>query len=173
MAGYLIDDARCAADTVFVGNVKLAPYTESKDFAPCPHATAELIIDVLASPDYLHARFRDIALVLQIASPSDARFVEHSARNNFRWGTLVDGAWLESAPGPPTCKLRLRTPCGSLLSGPGNGLSHRMGLHGVCSCTTLDIRAVVTAKHDGQPVSSCPLVIRDLAVGTRISGYMK
>lgn len=172
MAGYLIDDARCMADTVFVGNVKLQPYSESKSLGPCPHATAELIIDVLASPDFLHARFRDIALVLQIASPSDARFVEHSARNNFRWGTLVDGVWLESAPGPPACKLRLRTPSGLLLSGPGNGLSHREGLHGVCSCTTLNIRAVVTAKRQGQQVSSCPLVISDLKVGERITGYM-
>lgn len=173
MAGYLIDDARCAADTVFVGNVRLAAYTESKDFGPCPHATAELIIDVLASPDYMHAPFREIALVLQIASPSDVRFVEHSARNNFRWGTLADGVWLEPAPGPPTCQLRLRTPSSSLLSGPGNGLSHRVGLHGVCSCTTLNIRAAVTAKHEGEPVSSCPLVIRDLGVGTRINGYLK
>src|SRR5215217_8822290 len=123
MAGYLIDDALCAADTVFVGNVALAPYTESDDFDRCPHATAELIIDVLASPDYLRSPFRNIALVLQIASPSNVRFVDHSARNNFRWGTLVDGVWLESTPGPATRKLRLRTPSGSLLSGPGNGLS--------------------------------------------------
>ncbi len=173
MAGYLIDDTRCEAGTVFIGNVKLKPYAESVSFGGCPRATAELIIDILASPDFLHARFQDIALVLEIASPSDARFVEHSARNNFRWATLVDGAWLESAPGVSTSKLRLRTPTGSLLSGPGNGLSHRVGVHAVCSCTTLNIRAVATAKHDGELVSSCPLVIRDLSVGTRINGYMR
>lgn len=172
MAGYLIDDAGCEAPTVFVGNVKLAAYSESNEFAGCPRATAELVIDMLAAPEYLGEPFSDIALVLQIAAPFDVRFVEHGARSNFRWGTLMDGTWLESAPGPPTCKLRLRTPSGPLLSGPLNGRTVRVGLTGTCSCQPVAIRAVATATHDGQLMSSCPLVIRDLFVGERIKGYL-
>ena len=172
MAGYLKQDPFCDAEIVFVGNVKLQPFTESNKF-PLPHATAELRIDVLASPAFLKVEFKEIALVLDIKSPGDVQFVNHSVRNNFRWGIPKGASWMEPATAEPTSRLRVRMPAGFLLSGPNNGLSHRIGVHGLPPGGALNINASATANRVTATTASCALMIQDLHVGDRIGGYMK
>jgi hypothetical protein len=146
MAGYVKDDPACGAD-IFVGNVKLQPFTEQAGFPQTPAATAELLIDVMASPTLMHVEFTDIALILEINAPAGTQFVEHSARGKFLWGVPSGLSWAEALPGRPTTRLRLRHRSGSLLSGPGNGLSHRVGVYGLPAGAAMNIHAEVTAKQ--------------------------
>jgi len=150
MAGYIKDDPACDAE-IFVGNVKLQPFTEQAGFNQTPPATAELIIDVMASPTLVRVEFTDIALILEITAPAGAQFVEHSARSKFLWGLPSGQSWVEAMPGPSTTRLRLRHRSGSLLSGPGNGLSHRVGVAGLAAGAAVSIHAVATAKKTVQP----------------------
>ena len=70
MAGYVKDNPECNSEIVFLGNVKLRPYTKIEtDPKFSPPATDELVIDVLASPAFFKVDFEDIELFLEITSP--------------------------------------------------------------------------------------------------------
>jgi hypothetical protein len=172
MAGYVKDNPDCNSEIVFVGNVKLWPYTEAEPkFSP--PATNELFIDILASPAFFQVDFENIELILDITSPSGVQFVETSTRRNFYWGIPDGASWVENSPSPPTTKLRARFPKDRLLSGVINGLSVKVGVNGLGSGSALNIRAQATASRVTAATSSCPLQIQDLSGGDRIDGYMK
>jgi hypothetical protein len=120
---------------------------------------------------YLGIEFTDVTLTLEIMSPVGTKFVEHSSRNNYRWGTPQGSGWLESQPGPPTTRLRIRIETASI-NRPGDGYTHRVGLRGVSSTSALNVRAVATARRDGLLTSSCPLQIQNLRIGEHIAGLM-
>lgn len=174
MAGYVKDNPECNSEIVFLGNVKLRPYTKIEtDPKFSPPATDELVIDVLASPAFFKVDFEDIELFLEITSPPGVQFVETSTRRNFRWGIPDGASWVEKPFGRPTTKLRARDPKNALLSGVGNGLSYEIGVQGLQSGSVLNIHAHATANKVTAATSSCPLQVENLGVGDRIDGYMK
>lgn len=128
----------------------------------------------------LGVQFRDLSLILEITSPTGVQLVEHSGLNNFLWGTPICAAnpppsggylWSESHPGPPTTRLRIRDEVASV-NRPGDGRTHRVGLHGLTPGLALNIRAIVIARTDNVPTSSCALQIQNLHIGDRIEGSM-
>ncbi|GAP50831.1 DEAD/DEAH box helicase [Streptomyces azureus] len=172
MARFNKDDPGCHSEIVFVGNVGLRSFTETSSTVPPPHATAELVVDILASPSYLNVEFREVTLIIEVKSPSGVQFVDHSRRNNYRWGVPSGSSWDESNPGAPTNKLRIRWEAGSLLSGPLNGRSHYVGVHGLPGGSALEFSAVAAASRVTAATSSCPLRVDDLHVGERLAGYL-
>lgn len=179
MASFTKNDPSCssAQRIVFVGNIRRVSYieTDPRYQSPNPDATAELLIDILASPGYERVQFREITLVLEILEPTGVRFVEHSARNNFKWGIPEPsrpGQWLEASPGTPTTRLRIRWEANNLLSGPGNGLSHRLGIGGLAATTPLRFTAEASASEVKAVAASCGITIAELLPGESLPGYL-
>lgn len=171
MANYSKNDPNCDSTNriIFVGNVHLRDYNE-RDKRYLSNANTVLVIDVIASPSW-DVGFYDVNLELQIQSPNDALFVDHSGRNNYRWD-IPDGAggWIENVT--PTARLRVHRDQGDLLSGTGNGLTFYVGLAGVSASDALKFTAVASAKEVRATTSSCEVTIADLHNGEGIPGYL-
>ncbi|MER7706855.1 hypothetical protein ABTX81_28650 [Kitasatospora sp. NPDC097605] len=175
MATVKKDDPGCHADIVFVGNLRLLPYTEDPDTKlPPPHATAALNIDVLAASGYENVEFEDVMVFLEIKGPPGAQFVEHDARTNWFWGN-PDGSdgWVEIPKGTPTTRLRMRLAKGKLLRpGPLDGLTYYVGLSGLPADGGLDVSASASAGRVTATAVSCSIEVTDLREGETLPGYL-
>ncbi|MET8744804.1 hypothetical protein [Streptomyces sp. NPDC004728] len=174
MATVKKDDPGCRGDIVFIGNIGLRPYTETTTTLPSPQATAAMNIDVLAASGYENMEFEDVMVLLEIKGPPGVQFVEHSARNNWFWG-VPDGAggWVEIPKGTPTTRLRMRKAKGNLLrSGPLDGLTYYVGLHGLPADGLLDFSAAATAGRVAAMAASCSIEITGLKENEPLPGYL-
>jgi hypothetical protein len=170
-------DLYCVSgDPVYVGNVLLTDMSAAGE-----EATNLLSIDVIASDNKLNMFFHFITLVMQIESPANAYFVDHTTRPNFRWEVLADPTvdpfvepnvskiyWVEKVV--PTPILRIREDKNTLLSGSNNGRSFHIGIAGINTGEALRFKAWASASEDR--VESCRLQI-DLEVGQSLPGYLR
>ncbi|MBS1690640.1 MAG: hypothetical protein JST91_00210 [Actinobacteria bacterium] len=171
-AGYAKEDPDCQAEILFLANIELRPFAEQDDFPWVPNGSAELVVDICVREQFLGVQFVDLSLLLEITGPTDVKFVEHSGRNNFLWGTPLGDSWSESAPGAPTTKLRIRDE-GASINRVGDGRTHRVGLYGLTPGLGLNLRAVATAVRDKTTTQGCAVHIHDLRVGDRINGPLE
>jgi hypothetical protein len=167
------NDPACGSvdQTVFVGNIGLIPFHEGEDPQYAEHkATNELAIDILAPDGYEKVEFEDITLTLEILLPTEALFVDHSNRNNYRW-EVPDGAggWTETATATHT--LRIGVDKSELISGPGNGLTSYVGVSNP-GRKALQFSAVAEAAKVRAHAISCAITVNDLTDGDRLPGYL-
>jgi hypothetical protein len=183
---YSKTDPDCGSpdQVVFVGNIRL----ESIDPDPnqADPASAVLTIDVIASPGNELRSFQFVTLILQIVEPTDARFVDHSGRNNFHWDVLADPATTNHAFDPPdadtmywaedvdtvapTSTLRIREDMTNLLSSPDNGRTYFVGVAGIKGLNVLEFKALASACD--VRMTSCELTIANLHAGEALLGYI-
>jgi hypothetical protein len=173
---YSKNDPACGSkgQIVFVGNVKLDPFTETEELYLSDPATAVLVIDVIASPGYEGVPFHFVTLELKIVGPNGARFVPYSEIPNYEFWEVPDDAdpsiWVEKVIATSWLRIRDKYDRIAILSGPGNGRTYFVGIGGLLEGSALQFTAFASASETR--VTNCELTIADLHVDERLDGYL-
>ncbi|GHE07177.1 hypothetical protein [Streptomyces alanosinicus] len=171
-ATYAKIDANCTSEILFIGTTGLRAWVSPPP--PPPQCDAELYIDVIVPTAYTNVEFDNVNLFLEIKSPVGAMFVPdpRMGSGGGHWGVPDGSSWDESLPGSPTARVRLRNPHAELVRGGLDGLSFWVAVSGVTSGSTLSFTAAATADRILAATASCPIEIKDLAVGEQLTGYL-
>ncbi|MEU0632063.1 hypothetical protein [Streptomyces sp. NPDC005989] len=172
MGAYVKDNASCTSEIIFMGTTGLRPWSLSTP--PPPDCDTEMFIDVIGPTAFHTTDFENVTLTLEILGPTGAMFVRDPRMGSVLWGVpKADGTWDESiVPSPPTSVLRLRVPQKTRIvsTNPNDGLSFWLAISGLPSGATLSFHAAATADRVLATTASCPIEMKDLAVGETIKG---
>jgi hypothetical protein len=174
---YSKRDPACGSkgQILFVGNVKLEPFDETKEPYLSDPATAVLVIDVMASPGYEDVPFHFVTLELKIVGPSGARFVRHSAVSNYFWEvphSVSPVIWVEKEIATPWLRIRDFDDSTGLLhlGAPGTGRTYFVGIGGFPAGSALEFTVFASASE--ARVTNCELTIANLHAGQALDGYL-
>lgn len=169
-ASYAKEDPNCKSDILFIGTTGIRTWVSPP--SPPPQCDAEMYIDVIVPAAYTNVEFENINLILEIQGPTGALFVPDPRQGSgVHWGMPKGSSWEESSPAP-TPRVRLRNPHDALLSGGINGLSFWLALSGLSKTSLLSFTAAATADRIFASTASCPIQIKDLAIGEQLTGYL-
>lgn len=170
VATYVKENPDCKSKILFVGSTGLKPLDN-------PEVPVQMYIDILAPDEtYTNVYFGTAMIYIEFLIPNTPVGVEMVGHPDINpsgfWDVPKDGSWVEAPWGQPTDRLRIRHHNVRVVSGPGNGLTHWLGVTGLGQGEALELRAYCEATDISADTASCPIRIADLKVGDRLSGYL-
>ncbi|WP_445280476.1 hypothetical protein [Streptomyces sp. DSM 118148] len=171
-ATYAKEDANCKSDILFIGTTGIRKFVTPP--AKPAHLDAEMYIDVIVPAGFKGVDFENICLILEIKGPTGAKFMPNPRMGSgVHWGIPSGSTMWDETTLSPTPRVRLRNPHDRLNSGGINGLSFWLGLSGLPTTPMVSFTAAATADRvSASNTASCPIKIKDLAVGEQLTGYL-